>query len=155
QTRFITEAGEALLTDFMPVTTAEESARLPSPERELLRLVHCTRGELELEIRFEPRPGYGEGLLRLSDAGTLGIFARTRAGLLALRTGAKLSCGPSGASGRVRLRGGDRLELSLSFASEDIATLPGPEGYGRAALERAVRVWRDWAARTKYAGPYR
>src|SRR5436190_23943031 len=85
ETRFFAGAGEAVLTDFMPVASAEDAARVPLLERELLRLVECTRGELELEIRFEPRPEYGGSRLQLRDAGKLGIFARTRAGLLVLR----------------------------------------------------------------------
>jgi GH15 family glucan-1,4-alpha-glucosidase len=155
ETRFLDAAGEVLLTDLMPVQSKEESARLLLPERELLRIVECTRGEVQLQIRFEPRPDYGREPVRLIDAGKLGLHVRMRAGLLVLHSPAKLFCDASGATGYVRLRGGERLELALSFSSHDIATLPAPGGSARETVDRAVRLWRTWAARTKYSGPYR
>ena len=59
QTRFDTGAGLLVLTDLMPVASEEEKARLLMPEREILRLIECERGEVEIEWSFEPRPGYG------------------------------------------------------------------------------------------------
>src|SRR5690349_5400589 len=58
ETTFSTADGTLRVVDLMPVPTGASSARL-APERELLRLVECTEGEVELDVLFDPRPGYG------------------------------------------------------------------------------------------------
>ena len=54
------------------------------PEREILRLVECEQGEVEIEWSFEPRPGYGLRTATVRQAGQLGLRAETGAGLLNL-----------------------------------------------------------------------
>ena len=76
-TRFSDADGEVVLTDFMPALAEPERRRLMLPERELIRLVECNRGELDLEICFEPRPDYGRERCDLTDAGRLGVAAIT------------------------------------------------------------------------------
>src|SRR5205823_2812444 len=106
-------------------------------------------------ICFDPRPDYARGRVRFEDGGELGLFARCRQGLLALRGPVKLDCSEEGARGRVRLRGGERLELSLTFTREEVATFPPLGEFTRASLDRTLRFWLDWAARTTYEGPWR
>ena len=85
ETSFVTTSGSFTLTDFMPVASEEERRRLLAPDHEILRLVVCERGEVEVETVFAPRPDYGRERPRLRDAGRLGLRAETRAGLLTLR----------------------------------------------------------------------
>jgi hypothetical protein len=116
RTRFVAAAGEAVLTDFMPVADELDRKRTIDPENALVRVVECVRGEVELEILFAPRPGYACERVRIVDAGKLGLRFETRLGLLTLSSSAPLTVRPDAASGRVRLRGGERLELVLTFA---------------------------------------
>src|SRR6476469_9851333 len=105
ETRFETAAGSLVLTDLMPVAEEDEKHRFLMPEREILRLVRCERGEVELELVFDPRPGYGLAARRLRSAGQLGVRVETAAGLLALRTDLPLAVEPDGlARARARLR---------------------------------------------------
>src|SRR4051812_22712538 len=55
-TRFETASGEAHLTDLMTVYSEEDKRRTLVPEHELLRVVECVQGELEIEVLFQPRP---------------------------------------------------------------------------------------------------
>jgi GH15 family glucan-1,4-alpha-glucosidase len=156
ETRFDTGSGVLLLTDLMPVASEEEKARLMVPEREILRLIQCERGEVEVEWSFEPRDRYGLRAVRVHQAGRLGIRAEMSAGLLTLRTDLPLTIGPDGTvGGRARLRAGDAAHASLTFAAEGPAVLPPLGEWSRAALDRSIRWWQNWAARARYDGPCR
>jgi hypothetical protein len=142
ETRFVTASGAFVVTDLMPVASDEERRRQFGPDHELLRVVACERGEVELETVFEPRPGYGRERPRLRDAGKIGIRAETRSGLLTLRTDFPLKLEDAGrAIGRLRLRAGDAGHLSLTFADAWPAILP-PLSASSDALERTARWWR-------------
>jgi len=154
ETRFDTGSGLLVLTDLMPVASEHEKRELLLPEREILRLIRCDRGEVEVEWAFDPRPGYGLRRPGLRRSG-LGVRAETGAGLLALRTDLPFELGTEGIEGRVRLRAGDMRHASLTFSTEGPAVLPPLGEWSRAALARAVEWWRGWAAAIRYDGPSR
>jgi len=151
-TTFHAAGGELSLTDFMPVRTLEDSRRGLSPEHELQRVVRCERGEVELEIVFDPRPDYARRRVKLRALGKLGLRAELSSGLLALMTDAPLS--PSGRA-KVKLRGGQALHFSLSLSAQGPAVLRPAGPHCDVALDETLRLWREWAARTRYEGPSR
>ncbi len=156
QTRFDTGAGIVVLTDLMPVAAEEEKDRLLMPEREILRIIECEGGEVEVDMVFDPRPGYGSRKVRCRRAGQLGVRLETGAGLLVLRTDIPLEMtGDGGMGGRVRLSPGDAVHASLSFAADGPAVLPPLGEWSRAALARTTDWWRRWAACARYDGPGR
>ncbi|HTO97412.1 MAG TPA: glycoside hydrolase family 15 protein [Myxococcales bacterium] len=151
RTRFFTGGGELALTDFMPVSG---SARAMRPGQELVRIACCERGEVEVEIAFDPRPGYGRRKPEIRSLGKLGLRVDAGSGdLLTLVTDAPL--GPSGCA-RVRLGPGQRLHFSLGYTRGMPAILaPATAARSQAVLEETARLWRLWAARTRYDGPAR
>ena len=156
QTRFDTGAGVMVLTDLMPVASEEEKDRLLMPEGEILRLVECERGEVEVDMMFDPRPGYGLRPARIRQAGQLGFRMETGAGLLVLRTDLPLELTAEGRlRGRVRLSAGDAVVASLTFAVDGPAVLPPLGEWSRAAVARTVDWWRTWASGARYDGPRR
>ena len=156
QTRFDTGTGSLLLTDLMPVASEEEKRRLMLPEREILRLVECERGEVELEWWIEPRPGYGIRSASVRRVGQLGFRAESPEGLLSLRTDLPAELHEDArVGGRARLSAGASAYASLTLAAQDPAVLPPLGEWSRAAIERTVRWWRDWASRARYDGPRR
>jgi GH15 family glucan-1,4-alpha-glucosidase len=156
QTRFETETGTLVLTDFMPVASEKEKERLMLPEREILRLVECEGGEVELWWSFEPRPRYGLRAARVRTAGQLGLRVETGAGLLTLRTDLPLEIGGDGrAGGRARLSSGASLQASLTLANQGPAVLPPLGEWSRAALDRTVHWWQSWVSIARYDGPCR
>jgi GH15 family glucan-1,4-alpha-glucosidase len=155
ETRFTTASGAVAVADLMPIASDEERRRLLGPDHEILRVVTCEQGEVELETVFEPRPDYGRERTRLRDAGKLGIRAETRGGLLTLRADLALTIEDGGrARGKVRLTRGEARHLSLVFADAWPAILP-PLAASRDALERTARWWRRWSERIRYDGPGR
>jgi GH15 family glucan-1,4-alpha-glucosidase len=144
------EGGTARLTDVMSVWSEEDKHHMPVPEHELLRLVEGTAGELELEVRFEPRPDYARAPAALHDAGALGLRFPLGRGLATLRTDA----GPRMSGTRLRLRAGDAVVFSLTYDTEAPAVLPPLEG-ARERIERAIRWWQAWARPARIYGPRR
>ncbi len=150
ETRFSAPGAELTLTDFMPAL--EEGHGMLMPEHEFLRVLHCERGEAEVEIVFDPRPDYARELPRIESLGRLGLRAELKCGgLLTLITDAPLEQ----SRGRVRIRAGQRFTFSLGFTSQDVAVVPPPGARCLDVLERTARLWRRWARATKYDGPYR
>jgi GH15 family glucan-1,4-alpha-glucosidase len=151
-TRFHAAGGELTLTDFMPVLTREDARTRMHPEQELQRIVRCERGEVEVEIVFDPRPDYARHEPRLRSLGKLGLRAEVPGGLLTLVSDAAL---PASGRARVRMRGGEALHFALAFSAEAPAVLGLPQAHCNLALSQTLRLWRDWAARTRYDGPAR
>jgi len=154
ETRFQTASGELALTDFMPVLSRFDSARSMHPGHEVVRIARCERGEVEVEIVFDPRPDYGRRKAPIRSMGKLGLHVDCGGdAIVTLLTDA-----PLGAEGRarVRLRGGEQIHFSLTYACGAPAVLPPPTRHRSVAvLERALQLWQEWAARTKYDGPAR
>ncbi len=152
-TSFETPSGAVEITDLMPVTPASDARTELVPEHELLRGVTCLRGEVDMELFFDPRAGYGgrEVRLRPSDTGCRGELAH---GVIILRSDADARLEPDGTALRAafRLREGDRSWWSLTYAHDGPAVLPalGDAAVGR--VDRTARWWRSWCARMSYGG---
>ncbi len=156
ETRFETDAGALVVTDLMPVASEDDKRRLLLPDHEILRAAECVRGEVELEMRFAPRPDYGRRRGRVRNAGPLGVRVEMGADLLVLRSDIPLDITADGqVRGRSRLREGDAVHASLTFADDWPAVLPPLGAWSRAAIARSVAWWRGWASRVRYDGPCR
>ena len=156
QTRFHTDAGSLIVTDLMPVASEGQKRRMLQPEHEILRVVECERGQVEVEMLFDPRPGYGLEKIRVQHAGKLGLRMETRSGLLLLRTDLPLrlpAAGPIRGSGV--LRAGEAFHFSLTLAEDGLAVLPPLGEWSRESIARSVAWWRNWASRLTYDGPAR
>ncbi|HEY6909117.1 MAG TPA: glycoside hydrolase family 15 protein [Myxococcales bacterium] len=152
RTTFHAAGGELSITDFMPVLTPIDARQRMHPEHELQRIVRCERGEVEVEVVFDPRPDYGRRRPALRPMGKLCLRADAPGGLLTLCTDAPL---PLEGRSRVRMRGGDVLHFALAFSVEGPAVLGYPPSHCSRALEETLRLWEGWAARTRYDGPAR
>ena len=156
ETRFETSSGTVVLTDLMPVASEEDKDRFLIPDHEILRVAQCVHGEVEIEMRFAPRPGYGGQRARLRDAGRFGVRAEVGAELFLLRSDLSLAItGDGELQGLARLRAGDAVHSSLTFADDGPAVSPPLGEWSRAAIARTVTWWREWASRLQYAGPRR
>ena len=156
ETRFDTDAGTLVVTDLMPVAAEEDKDRLLLPDHEILRAAECVRGEVEVEMHFAPRPRYGHRRGRVRDAGRFGVRVEVDADLFVLRSDLPLGITAEGdVRGATRLRAGDAVHASLTFADDSPAVLPPLGEWSRAAIARSVAWWRDWASRLQYDGPRR
>jgi len=155
-TIFETSGGRVRVTDLMPVWSEEDKKGQLVPEHELLRVVECEAGEVEIEVQFQPRLDYGRRKTRLRDAGALGIRVEDGPRLYTLRADARLDVSDDGsASGVAHLRTGDRVHLSLTYDSDGPAVLSPLGAHASNSVRRSVRWWQEWVARCTYEGPYR
>jgi GH15 family glucan-1,4-alpha-glucosidase len=156
ETAFEHAGGRCILVDLMTVASEEDKARMLVPDHEILRYLRCERGEMTFDIHVEPRPDFGRARARLSQHERLGIRWQVGSTLLTLRSEAHLRLDRDGvARGRVTLRAGESVALSLTFDEEGPALMPP---LGDAACERIARAiawWRSWIGRARYDGPYR
>lgn len=154
-TRFEAPGGALRLADFMSIAEERDLRRLSLPEHELVRIAECERGEVELEIAADLRPGYGAARARLRDRGPLGLRLERGAELTTLRATVPLAIGADGvARGRAVLREGDAAILSLAYDAGEPGVLP-PLAEAREALRRTARAWRAFTERVAYRGPWR
>jgi GH15 family glucan-1,4-alpha-glucosidase len=155
RTQFHTPTGIVAQTDFMPVTSEAEKRRRLWPEHELIRLVECEEGDVEVEVRFDPRPDYGRAQFAVRDRGPLGYRIELGSTLLTLRGDIPLAPDPvGGLTGRATLRAGQKAAFSLTFAADGPAVLAPLGGLLAEKLDLTIRWWREWAARCRYEGPY-
>jgi len=61
----------------------------------------------------------------------------------------------SGVQAKLSLHLGDVVQFSLSYSEESPSVLPALGGTASAAIDRSVRWWQQWAAKSSYQGPYR
>jgi hypothetical protein len=107
ETRWASAAGCVVLLDCMAVADGA-TARTPLPEHEILRTARCERGEVELEVVLDARPGFGRTRRRWRDAGALGLHLATPRELVALRSEPAVRLADDGVvRGRIRLRAGE------------------------------------------------
>ncbi|MBV9340233.1 MAG: glycoside hydrolase family 15 protein [Acidobacteria bacterium] len=151
ETRFRTASGTLLLTDLMPVTESRASL---VPDHEIVRRLSCTAGDAEVEVELVPRARYGGVVPALRQAGRLGIRIECGRGVYWLRSSIPLRLGEGVASAPTRLKAGQSLLFSFSYAEEAPAVLPPLEEIPQ-RIDECVCWWRRWAAQAQYDGEAR
>lgn len=154
-TSFHTDHGGVLeVTDFMP--TLEQDREL-SRYHEIHRRIECTRGDVELEIHFEPRFGYGTAPVYLIPRRN-GLLATDRE-----REALALSSPESiwwdvdedraRARAQLRLQAGESVWIVLRYDDDEVH--PVAEYESESLLETTIAFWDQWVSRIRYHGPYR
>lgn len=155
ETRFPAGGATLALVDFMPVASEDAKRISLRPEHEVLRLARAEGGDVTVVIALEARPRNGLASAPFTSRGALGWAAELPdGGELRLRSSAPLERRGDGLGGRVRLRAGEELQLSLTYTQEAPAVVPPLGERCRAALGETVRWWRAWASRLVYDGPH-
>lgn len=150
QTRFVAASGEAVLTDLMPVR--ENSALVP--DHEIIRRLECKSGEIEVEVAFAPKPGYGEQSSPLQEVGKLGIRMSAGRGVYWLRSSIPLQTNGDTGFARTSLRAGEELRFSLSYSENAPCVLPPLDALPH-RINLCVKWWQDWAAQAQFDGEFR
>lgn len=150
QTTFTTRSGTVVLTDLMPVR--ENSSLVP--DHEIIRLVECTSGEVEIESLLVPRAKYGVAKPKLEQVGKLGLRFCHGRGVYWLRSTTPLSVKDASASLQHRLRSGEMLLFSLSYTENAPAILPDVDQI-RHRIATCADWWKEWVAQMRYEGEFR
>ena len=143
-TRFTTDSGVASLTDFMPV--GEDVTRC---DHEVVRIVHCQSGHVDLEALFEPRLGYACNHTRVAAQGRLAL-ARHGDDCLSLSSGVPLEATDGAARGRFTLRESEWTAFLLRWQDDTPPAIDEYDVYGR--LGKTQAFWRFVAQDWRYLG---
>jgi GH15 family glucan-1,4-alpha-glucosidase len=144
ETTFRTPGGTVRLTDAMTLVPADRLA----PMREIVRLLECLGGSVELEWSVEPRFDYARHRGSTKDRSGRTFFTHGAHALTLSVWGAEAA-----AAGRVRLELGDRALLSLASTHHRPAVLPGRTDTEE-RLAHTLSFWREWGRRADYDGPW-
>lgn len=141
---FKTESGEASLTDFMPVDDDVTHC-----EHEVVRVLRCQRGSIDMELTFEPRLDYGRGATQVSGQERLAV-ARRGSDCLSLSSGVPLEIGEGSAHARFTLREGEWTPFLLRWQEDSPPPVADYDVYGK--LGKTQAFWRFVAHDWRYLG---
>jgi GH15 family glucan-1,4-alpha-glucosidase len=155
ETVFHSENGAAVHTDLMQAASEEAKRRTLVADREILRQIPCTNGEVKIRIDFQPRANYRGNKIQIRARDNLGFQMEDTGGVYWFRSTCPLAIAEDGVQAEIPLQPGEQAQFSLSHAEEAPAVIPC---LGEAAHQRisiAVDWWQQWAKRIQYEGPYR
>jgi GH15 family glucan-1,4-alpha-glucosidase len=158
ETTFSTDTGTLVVTDAFVVdrSRADGSGDTVSPHMQLVRLVECRDGEVDVRLEVSPRFDYGHTIPRLEVVADGLAVVYGGADALVIESDLPLEeddvCG---CSGDLRMRANDRRFLSITFQWPHRLD---PQRVGRDTiderLDATANFWRRWMSRLRYDGPY-
>jgi GH15 family glucan-1,4-alpha-glucosidase len=156
RTVFHTAGGTLELLDAMALGDSPDPHRLGEhAPHAVLRALHCTSGQVEVDVCFRPRPEYGLVVPVLTDV-EHGMVATVGPDRLTLSTPLPLSHSDGEARAGFELHDGQRMYFALrrTSLSEPIAA-PYAQHEIAAALDATIARWRGWSAiHQSYDGPW-
>lgn len=159
ETRFETDDGVLLLTDCLAVSETSEArhAEAVDPHRQLIRMLRCEAGEVEVRVDFDPRYEYGltTPQQKMVGAELAAVYGGADAllvqsDLLMHRTDA-----PSWESERT-LEAGEQAYAVLTYTeSHRLQPLHMDPADIAHRVDYTRKFWTEWSSRCTYEGPYR
>ena len=145
-TRFLCHDGIAESTDFMPVETM-------SVGKELVRIVTCVRGKIDLNMECSPRFNYGRTALEIVRKGDREIIFKSTDSDFRIRllSTVKLDITGSDAVANFSLSTGEKAIFMLEYitdAEEEIDLVKFSED----SLYATIDYWKNWVSRSHYRG---
>ena len=132
RTRIECTGGVLQLTDFMAMP---DDPRATGDQQQLVRIVECVQGVVEVDVRFAPRPDYARSAPQIRPDGDRCWTCRLPSGRLTLRTSFALAGDDQALDGSLTLREGE-LHAAVLVASSG-----GPTSGSRSPAQRSTS-WR-------------
>lgn len=150
ETTFKASEGDVLLIDFMP---------LEQENREVIRIVRCLRGTVDMRLDLAIRFDYGRTIPWVTKLDRGGIRAIAGPDMVLLRTSARLSGKGMSTTSRFSLQEGEEMTFTLTYTSsitrDGNVPVKDPEmANPHDALARTAAYWREWSMRSSYKGGY-
>jgi GH15 family glucan-1,4-alpha-glucosidase len=150
ETTFETNFGTATLTDFMPCY--QTAAARPKKFDEIHRLVECIKGQMSLEVIFEPRLDYARGNTALS-LSKYGVAATNGGHRLALSSLVPFEISGGRAVGRLELHSGQSASFVLRYGSDKPHSPRIYDTEGK--LKKTTAYWQGKSDQIALSGAYR
>ncbi len=143
-TDLTTPSGSVSVTDFMPV-----SDQITDCAHEVVRLVRCQRGQVDMELLFEPRLDYARNRTELSVQGRVAV-ARKGNDCISLSSGVPLELEDSVVRSRFRMTAGQWTAFLLRWQDDSPVAIEDYDVYGW--LGKTQAFWQFVAHDWQYAG---
>jgi len=155
ETTFETEEGVVKLIDCMPVSREVERRGTLRPLRQILRIVEGVRGEVPMQLHFEPRPRFGTIVPTLQRVHEQVVLCDWGAKQLHLRSDIPLPLLPDRVEAAFVCRPHQRHYFALGFDEHTPAVFANIGNEADRELQTTIDFWRDWSSNLRYGGPYR
>jgi GH15 family glucan-1,4-alpha-glucosidase len=156
RTCFHCQRGTLVITDFVSLASSHQRSEFLRPEHQLIRLLECIEGELAVEIRYVPRPGYARNVPRLINRRRLGWMCQYGGLAAFLQTDVDVDVVAEGTlKGEVALRAGERRQVVFSACENDAGVLLPLGRETTEHLHATTQWWKSWSQQCSYEGPYR
>jgi GH15 family glucan-1,4-alpha-glucosidase len=158
ETVFTTKEGAVELIDAFAAATEEEKQSSLFPDHEILRMVRCTSGTLQMKMEYEPKLFYGKMTALLSDSKKLGIkfsWKENSFVLLSTLQQEQISIGRNKATAHFVMGKGDTVFFSFSCSRQSPAVLPELKATGLKRMEQTINYWKGWMSQCTYNGIYK
>lgn len=139
QTHFQTAAGQATVTDFMPIPEATQVDG-ESAHQAIYRKVTCDSGQIDLTVEFEPRFEYARTAPTIEQA-RHGVVATGNEEVAHLSSSVPFRVSSHAASASFTLTQGKTRWFVLGYEHE----LPNQPAVHQQVLNDVVNYWRNWA----------
>ncbi|MCO6476825.1 MAG: glycoside hydrolase family 15 protein [Phaeodactylibacter sp.] len=147
-TRYLSEAGMAELTDFMPVKEEEEKCSV-------VRMLRCIKGKLEFRAVCRPRFDYARSVPSMELEGPGAVLMANDSGSfqVRLRSDAELEVADGEIEANFTLEEGQCISFVLEAVNPED---PEPERdlyyYCNTAFENTINFWEEWIGQAEYNG---
>lgn len=160
ETQFKTTLGEATLLDGFCVFTEDEKKKSLHPDCELLRIVKCNRGRIQMRMEYFPTIFYGKKRVRFRGKKKFGFKFSWKTHIYILQSNLEYDRFHTPKSKErtaieFTLAEGEEVVFSLSYSCQNPAIIPEVKTTAAKRLNRAIRYWRDWIAHCNYSGWYK
>jgi GH15 family glucan-1,4-alpha-glucosidase len=147
-TRFLSEAGVAEISDFMPISDLAQPSMI-------VRRVKTVRGDLEYEMICHPAFDYARAdhKVELRDDGI--FFISDDGVILRLRAERPVKIENGAAHARFRLGAGETAVFILEYVDPDKESQAGTPDFVPRTFKDTVNFWHSWIGQSKYNGLWR
>jgi GH15 family glucan-1,4-alpha-glucosidase len=156
ETTFRCARGAVRLTDLVTLLDYEGGRGVLQPEHQLVRIVECVSGEVDVDVIYQPRPDYARYTPKLVQRGKLGWLCKYCGHAAYLVSDAALAAADEGTLGAaMSLAAGERRHFLFTYSQHGLAVIPPPRAAAEIALQSTLRSWEAWSRQCLYTGPYR
>ncbi len=149
-TRFLSDAGVAEVSDFMPITALGHA-------HDLVRRAKTVRGEIRYRMVCAPRFDYGRAEHRIEKHKNEVVFISRGADKTALRLRSQvpLRVEQGAAVAEFKLHSGQKAAFILEDANYSGGSPAARADYVINAFKETMNFWQGWIARSQYQGRWR
>jgi GH15 family glucan-1,4-alpha-glucosidase len=158
ETSFTTTTGTATIIDaFVAMTEVEKQLSL-FPDHEILRIVQCTSGTVEMKMEFAPTVYYGKkspSLINNRKQGVKFSWKENSFVLLTTLPEEQISISKNKATAHFKIEKGENVIYSFSCSRQSPAILPELNITAWDRVEQTIGYWKNWIDQCAYDGVYK